>query len=163
MKHYIALLLLVSLYGCFDKEAIKTGLEGKPLPSFSLLLPDSVTYLNTNSIPSGRPIALFYYGPYCPYSRAQMEIIINNMSVLKDIQFYVFTSYPFHDMKKFSDDYHLNKYPNITAGRDDKRFFSEYFQVPGVPYLAVYDKNKRLKRAFIGQVYSKQIKSSIGE
>ncbi|OQP66623.1 TlpA family protein disulfide reductase [Niastella populi] len=163
MKLLFSFLLSVFLLGCYSKEPLKTGLEGKPLPSFSLLLPDSSTYLNTATIPSGHPIALFFYGPYCPYSRAQMEIILNNMSELKDVHFYVFTSYPFHDMKKFYDDYQLNKYSNITAGIDYKLVFSNYYQVPGVPYLAVYDKNKLLKQAFIGQVYSKQIKSAIEE
>lgn len=161
MKFFLIMLVPFILFGCYSKEPIKTGLEGKPLPSFNLLLSDSISNFNTTSIPPGQPVALLYFGPYCPYSRAQMEIILNNIDALKAIHFYVFTAYPYSDMKKFYDDYNLSKYPNITVGIDYKKFFREYFEVPGVPYMALYDKDKKLRKAFLGQVYTKQIKAAI--
>jgi len=158
MKQVGLLLLLVSLASCFGKEPENTELKGKQLPAFKLLLTDSTTYINTANIPGGEPIVLFYFGPHCPYSRAQMEEIIDDISSLKNIRFYIFTTWPFLEMKDFYTHYQLNKYPNITVGVDYTNFFGDYFKAQGVPYMAIYGKNKRLNDAFVGKIYSNQIK-----
>ncbi|PSL45692.1 hypothetical protein CLV51_104399 [Chitinophaga niastensis] len=158
MKNAIILLLLVGLCGCFGREPEKTVLKGKSMPSFNLLLADSITHLNTISIPAGKPIVLFYFGPNCPYSRAQMDEIIENMPSLKDIQFYIFTTAPFPEMKGFYDHYQLRKYPNMAVGLDYDNFFSDYFKAIGVPYMAIYGRDKRLNEAFVGKVGGSQIK-----
>lgn len=159
MKNAFAYLTILGLSSCFGKDPEKTGLEGKPLPAFNLLLADSTTRFNTASIPSGKPVVLFYFGPYCPYSRAQMEEILNHMESLNNIRFYLVTNYPFSDMKTFYTHYQLSKYPNITVGADNQNFFGQYFEARGFPYTAIYGKDKRLKRAFLGEVYSRQMKT----
>lgn len=147
------------LAGCFGIEPEKTGMEGKPLPSFKLFLADSVTYLDTKDIPSGKPVVLLYFGPHCPYSKVVIEDIVKNMESLKDIRFYVFTTWSFKELKTFYADYGLVKFPNIIAGVDYTNFFSEYFSIDGVPYIAIYGIDKRLKEAFLGKVKSSQIRS----
>jgi thiol-disulfide isomerase/thioredoxin len=149
MKRFLIPIAVLILVGCRHKEV--TGLEGKLMPSFDLLLPDSITHLNTNNIPIGKPVVLFYFGPYCPYSRAEMEDIISNIDKLKSLHFYIFTSFPFQDMKKFYDYYKLNNYPNITIGTDTANYFGRYYKAPGYPFLAIYDKKKHLKEAILGK------------
>lgn len=152
-------IIILLLTSCYSREPEKTGLEGKEMPSFDLLLADSVTHLNTRTIGAGKPIVLFFFGPNCPYSHAQMEEIIEDMDKLKDIQFYILTISPFSQMKQFLDHYQLQKYPNIITGLDYTRSFDEYFEVPGVPYMVIYGKNKKMKGAFVGKIYGKQIKA----
>lgn len=156
----LPLLLLIGLTSCFSRDPEKTGLEGKPIPSFSLLLADSTSYLNTQNIPSGKPVVFFLFGPHCTYSHAQMDEIIKYMSILKDIRFYLLTTAPFGEMKEFYNHYQLNKYSNITAGIDYTNFFGDYFEARGVPYLAIYRKDKRLHEAFIGKIDGRQIRDS---
>lgn len=157
MKRLILFYILLS--GCYGRRPpLTTGHEGKPLPSFSLLLSDSLTTLDTKNIPNGNPVVLFYFGPYCPYSRAQMQEILDNMSILKNIKFYIFTDWPFSDTKKFYNNYHLKNYKNIVLGMDNNGVFSNYFKVQGVPYMAIYNKDKILKHAFIGKIDGTQIK-----
>lgn len=157
-KITIMFLLAAMLLGCDSRKAEKTGLEGKPLPSFSLFLADSSTYFNTSSIAAGNPVVLLYFGPHCPYSRTQMEAIIEDMNILQDIRFYIFTTAQFEEMKSFYNEYQLHKYPNIIAGIDYTGFFENYFKVIGVPYTAIYGKEKKLRKSFSGTVYGKQIK-----
>jgi hypothetical protein len=38
-------------------------------------------------------------------------------------------------------------------GRDTKYFFGNYFQVHFVPFIAIYDKNYKLKESFRGWRY----------
>lgn len=146
--------------GCYSREPEKTGMEGQSMPSFKILLADSSTYLDTKYIAKGKPTVLFYFGPHCPYSKAQIEEIIEDIDLLKNINFYVFTNWPFADMKKFNDTYKLNLFPNIKVGVDVNNFFADHFETPGVPYTAVYNSDKKLNSVFVGNVFGKQIKKA---
>jgi hypothetical protein len=160
MKYIYTALIIQLFAGCYSRSPEKTGLEGKPLPSFNLLLVDSTTHFNTANIPTGKPVVLCLFGPHCPYSKAQIEEIIEDIDKLKDIQFYIFTPYPFAEMKKFYEHYQLNKYSNIITGVDYTNFFGKYFKATGVPYTAIYGKDKRLIKSFIGIIYSSHIKEA---
>jgi thiol-disulfide isomerase/thioredoxin len=162
MNNCIFIVIIICLSGCFSKDPLKTNLEGKPLPSFNILLLDSSAF-NTKNVPDGKPTALLYFGPYCPYSRSQMEEILKNNNLLSGIQFYIFTSFPLADLKKFYSYFHLEKFPNIISGVDTANYFVNYFDAKGVPYMAIYGKDKKLKKAFIGEVDAKQIKETSEE
>jgi uncharacterized membrane protein YphA (DoxX/SURF4 family)/thiol-disulfide isomerase/thioredoxin len=157
-KYIVILILPAFSAGCGQRPEFKTGMEGKPLPSFTLLLADSVTHFNTAAITTGRPIVLFCFSPNCPYCKAEMEDITANIKKLSNIRFYIFTMFPFRDMKKFYDHYHLQEFPNITTGVDDTNFFARYYKITGVPYLAVYDDHLRLKQALNGKTDAVDIK-----
>jgi hypothetical protein len=152
MKYHVIVSLFILILACNHKKAETTGLEGKPMPSFNLLLLDSVSQFNTNKIPDGKPIVLLYFGPSCAYSRAQIEEIATHSSTLKDIQFYLFTTWPFDDLKRFSNHYHLQDHSNIVIGLDYTNYFQDYYNAPGVPYMAIYGKDKLLRKTFLGKV-----------
>jgi thiol-disulfide isomerase/thioredoxin len=158
MKRISIAFIIICLAGCFGAEPQKTGMEGKPLPGFNLLLPDSSTWINTSQASKGKPIALYYFNPYCPYCKAQTNEIIEDMDKLKGIQFYFITPYPFADMKKFWKEYQLGKYPNISIGIDTASAMGNYFEVTGVPYIAIYGKDQKLNNTFMGKIFSSQIK-----
>lgn len=150
MKYY-AIIIIVLLASCYSKEPEKTGMEGKPVPGFELLLMDSTKTLNTENIVQGKPFIFFFFGPNCPYSRAQMKSIVEKIDKLKDIDIYAISSESFLLTKKFSELYKLEKFKNITTGFDAKNTFANYMNLQAVPYIAIYDKNKNLKRSFLGE------------
>jgi thiol-disulfide isomerase/thioredoxin len=153
MKKLLYVLILVALTGCFGKTPeVKTGKEGKPMPSFNLLLMDSITRLNTSSIPTGQPIVLFLFNPYCPYCRAQTEEITKEIKSLSNIRFYFFSIYSHNEIKGYYKHYQLSRFTNISVGQDYDNYFGNYYPVSGVPYLAIYDINKKLKKVLIGKV-----------
>lgn len=163
MKQITLISLIVCLASCFGVTPEKTGKERKPMPDFDLLLTDSTTWLNTRNIPAGKPIALLYYSPNCPYCKALTQEIIEEMDELKNIQFYFISSFPMPTLKAYSKAYQLAKYPNIITGMDTSRLMHDYFNAPGIPYLAIYDKDKKLKQAFLGKISGNQIKKVAGE
>jgi len=154
MKITASIILWLFIASCYSHTPEKNGLKGKALPSFTLLLADSATYFNTSNVAAGKPSAFFYFGPHCPYSKAQMETIIDNIKILKDIQFYIFTATTFPEMKSFYDHFKLGKYENIKAGIDTSGFFQDYFKVRGVPFMAIYGKDKKLNESFYGETSS---------
>lgn len=157
-KVFIALSVIAASSCNHSMPSVKTGFEGKPMPEFRLLMNDSVTYLNTASIPTGKPVVLLYFSPNCPYCRAEINGILKNIESLKDIRFYFFATWPVKEIKAFSTYYHLDKYPNIEIGQDCKGFFLNHFKVTRVPYTAIFKKDKRLNEVFMGKVEPEQIK-----
>ncbi|MBO9570838.1 MAG: redoxin family protein [Chitinophagaceae bacterium] len=164
MRYLLLFCITVALAACFAGEAEpqKTGKEGKPLPNFVVQLPDSISFLNTQKLQDNTPLAVFYFSPACPHCRAQVTEMIDDMDRLKDIQLLFITAYPYNHMKRFYEQYDLKKYPNIIIGSDTANFISSYFGITGVPYTAIYDKHKRLTKAFLGKIYSSQIINAAG-
>lgn len=152
--------ILLFLMSCYEKKAEKTGLEGKPLPEFSLLLADSVTWLNTKQIPTKEPLVIFLFSPDCPYSKEQMTEIVENIDELKGVHIYAITPFSYRKMTEFSKKYNIQKYKNITIGRDTSNFFAHFMGVNAVPYIAIYNKEKILDRVFIGITDTKIIKAT---
>ena len=127
------------------------------LPFFDLLLSDSTTRLNTAMIPEGKPTILLYFSPDCEHCQHQIASILQAMDSLKAIRFYFITTDSFSRMKIFCNSYQLNKYPNITLGRDLTSFFPRYFNRPDPPYLVIFDQHKRQKGVFAGATSATQI------
>jgi len=161
-KRFIPFILTILLCSC-HRDRIKTGLEGKLLPSFSLTLADSVTTFNTDKIAEGKSFVIFYYQPYCPYCRAQTEEIIKNINKFNRSDIYMISSWPYQDVQKFAAHYNLSKYPNITVISDRKNELKTYFQSTGVPFLAFYDKQRKLKEADLGKQDIDILESNLSE
>jgi hypothetical protein len=56
----------------------------------------------------------------------------------------------FHDVKVYEEKYQLKKYDNITLGLDYSNIFSGYYGMDRIPFLVIYDKEKKMKRANLG-------------
>ena len=159
MKAALLLFLTFSLFSCHHRPVLKSGLEGTIIPTFDLLLTDSMTHFSTAKITGGRPTVFFFFSPECPYCRAQMQDLIDNSKELKGIHFILVTEFPFKEMIAFYTHYKLNQYLNITLGEDYSGFFSEYFKTTQVPFLALYNKERRLNQVNLGKMYSQEIKT----
>jgi thiol-disulfide isomerase/thioredoxin len=157
MKQICLVLIIVCIAGCFGAEPQKTGKEGKPLPEFSILLTDSTTRLHSRDIPANKPFVLFVFSPFCPYCKAQTKKIIEDRELLGDIHFYFISRFALSDVKKYINEFQLDKQPNITVGLDSAGFVNDYLEAPGFPFIAIYGKNKTLNQAFLGKTYSSLI------
>ncbi|MBO9571955.1 MAG: thioredoxin family protein [Chitinophagaceae bacterium] len=157
-KLLLIFISLLGLMGCADQEVQPetTRHLNQAIPSFELVLADGSKF-NTGNIGMGKSTVLFYFSPYCPYCRAQMIELIDNLDQVRDINFYMITSFPFEEMKKFYQKYELNKYANMIVGVDPNNYFNQYFEAKGVPALAIYNKNKKLNSLFVGEVKVGQI------
>lgn len=159
MKLISITILVLCIWACSDrKSTINTGKEGRPMPVFDMLLMDSISHINTNKIPTGKPTVVFLFSPNCPFCRAQTEDIINNINTVSNIQFYMISQLPFEQVQKYYNKYQFAKYPNITLAIDPTDYFGNFYKAPGVPYIAIYDKEKKLKKALIGKVKTNLIK-----
>lgn len=159
IKTLYILLISVFIFGCYGRDPEKTGLEGKELPSFNLLLKDSVTVLNTNNIPTGESIVLFLFSPHCPFCRAQMKEITSHIDKLQGSTFYLITKFSFQEIDLFYKQYNLDKYKNIVVCNDNTGKLFNYYEPKGFPFIAIYGRDKKLNEAFLGKVSASQIES----
>jgi thiol-disulfide isomerase/thioredoxin len=125
-------------------------LSDKTMPSFDIMEVDSTTIFNTKDIPGGKPVVLMYFSPDCEHCQHLTEELLKNIDSLKQMQLVMFTSLPFDKLKNFYTYYKLSEYKNITVGRDYEFFFSRHFGSQYVPYLAIYDRRKKLVKVFDG-------------
>jgi thiol-disulfide isomerase/thioredoxin len=141
------------LFAAFSAPAIvKTGFEGRILPSFDLLLTDSLTHLNTGDIPTGKPLIVIGFSPWCTHCQEETRDIIKHIDQFRNIRIYYVTSYPFEQMMVFYRYFKLVQYPNIVMGMDTRDYFLPTFKANGTPYTLVFDSTKRLKQVMKGQV-----------
>jgi thiol-disulfide isomerase/thioredoxin len=161
MKPLSILPFLSILVGCFSAPPIKTGLEGEVLPSFNILLMDTKGSLNTANISSKQPNIFLLFSPSCPHCRALTKNIVDNIKEMKNIHFYVISPVSFDQIKKYYDYFNLGKYTNITVARDSGNYFARYFKTQSVPFLAIYNSDKRLKQVLMGEVDTKEIEDAV--
>lgn len=134
------------------------------MPEFKLLLMDSLTSINCASLYPQKPVVLFYFSPHCPYCRAQTKVFIENIDRLKDIHLYFISNFPIPLLRSYGKEFGLSKYTNITLARDETNAITDYFEIPGIPYTAIYDKQKKFKVSFLGgKVYSRTILNNVEE
>jgi thiol-disulfide isomerase/thioredoxin len=133
------------------------------LPAFDILLTDSSTIFNTFNIKEGKPTILFYFSPDCDHCKKVTENIIKHINELKGAQIYMFTMLPLRSVREFAEEFELRKYKNITIGKDKDWFFPEYYGARYVPFIVIYDSNKKLVRAFEGGAKIDTLISAVNE
>ena len=72
------------------------------------------------------------------------------MDELKDVQIVMSTMMPFDTMKAFYEKYDLQKFENVTVGKDVQYILPSFYQIRFMPYLAMYDKKGNLLTTFEG-------------
>jgi thiol-disulfide isomerase/thioredoxin len=160
MKALISFSVILLLTSCFNKSAIfKTGQEGSLMPLINVILTNNNTQTYINDLAAAnKPIVLLYFSPYCPYCRALIQKIIGNNKLQKAIQLFMISDFSQKELKRFYVHYQFEDYPNILMGSDTDSFFKKYLKPPGVPCLAIYDSNRKLKKVLVGNISSDLIK-----
>lgn len=157
MRYLVIISLLIGTVwsSCMEdkpQQALKTGMEGKPIPPFVIQLLDSCSFIHSEEIANDKKMVLFFFSPYCPYCRAQMRDMVNNIEKFKDEQLYILTNADLKSAKSFADYFKLKQLNNVIVGRDTGNIVLSAYGLSTVPFTAYYDKNKQLKSAYTGRL-----------
>lgn len=155
-KVTILIAIMVCMVACREKAPYKTGLEGKVLPKFQMQLMDGEQVFSSDNIQSGRPFVLFLFSPLCPYCRMQLKQITGDSEQLEAMDIYILANGSLADIKAVTEEFQLGQYKNLTIGRENGDM-TDYFQPPGVPFLAVYNSENKLNVCFLGNTKSGDI------
>lgn len=148
------LFMAVAWMACQEEKPyqVKTGMEGKLLPAFNIQLLDSTSFIHSEDLPKGKNLVLFYFKPTCPYCRAQMRDMLNNIERFKDKQVCVLTNESLKGANRFASYFKLNRFNNVIVGRDTGSVVLKTYRSLGVPLTAFFDKNKLLKALYSGRM-----------
>jgi len=162
MRKLFLLILVIGLMSCSKPpvlKSIKTGHEGEGIPKLALLMPENLSYFNTEQLSLQKTNVFFYFSPTCPHCRVQMRTIVENMEIFKDVQFTILTIADVASTKPFIERYNLLRYPNIVVGIDTGFVFPRYFQSEAVPFTAIFGPGGRLDSAYVGSIGIEQFKT----
>lgn len=118
------------------------------LPSFQVQLTDSVSIMNSKDITFPGSLVLVYFRDDCPSCKKETKIIVSNMQAFGNTKFLFLSSSTIEEIKSFSAKFKLDSHNNITVGRDYQNLFRDTFRPRAIPYIAVYDQNRKLVKIF---------------
>lgn len=152
MRVLFLALVVIGIISC--QRPLRPLPEGiaRELPAFKIQMMDTAVKFNTADIPKGKPVVLFFFGPDCPYCQNLTREIVARMNELKDVRFYLVSIADFKEIHMYDTLFKLDKYKNVTIGKDMDAFFFKYYKAPGYPYLAVYDKKKEFREIIVGGI-----------
>ncbi|MBW8688154.1 TlpA family protein disulfide reductase [Chitinophaga rhizophila] len=161
MRILFLALIVIAIVSCTRQQRpLPKGID-RELPEFTIQLQDTSVRFNTTKIPKGQPVVLFFFGPDCPYCQSMTRELVKRMDEFKDTRFYLVTVADFKEIHFYDTLFKLDKYKNVTLGKDVNSFFFNYYKAPGFPYLAVYDKRKEFREIILGGVSIDSLKKVI--
>ena len=122
------------------------------IPPLKLLQLDSTSYFTKDDLKKNRPVLIVVFNPDCEHCKHETEEIIKNIDSLKNIQIIMATIMSFDLMKSFYEKYDLQRFQNITVGKDVQYTLPSFYQMHFMPYLAMYNKKGNLLATFEGSM-----------
>lgn len=126
------------------KESATPAYQQQPLPAFTIRLLDSTTLFHTGKIAKGKPTVLILFSPDCSHCAQIAQSVKNRIKEFEGIDLYfIAPPMPFYDIRMFAHINGLVGKPGITVGQDIDFFFGSFFKAETVPFVVVYDRQKR--------------------
>lgn len=115
------------------------------LPAFSFRLLDSTTIFNTKSILKGKPTVFVLFSPDCDHCAQMAREIKSNVEHFDEVNLFMLSPpMPFDDIRKFAQVNDLVRTRQITIGQDFDFFFGSFFWAETVPFIVIYNKDRKL-------------------
>jgi thioredoxin-related protein len=146
MKKIFVFLSLIIAAGC---SRAQTYTPPPFIPPYHILTTDSV-YETPANLKKNKPVMIIYFGPDCSHCQHLMYEMKPQMKAFKNIQIVMITfAEPLKASQVFYRDFGLKKYPNIRVGTEGHGLqVQRYYQVKTTPYIALYNKNGKLVKAY---------------
>jgi len=144
MKNWLLAALALILFSAgFAQSDNPPYQQIKKLPDFELETVNNGVY-NTAKVRKNMPVIIMFFSPGCEHCLQQFESMKKRSAELKKFQIIMPTIQPIEELAEFNKKYQIQKYPNITTGKDANYFFPPFYQIANFPYFAFYDKNQQL-------------------
>lgn len=146
MKKLFILLTIIVAAGCSNAQ---TSTPPPVIPPYRILNTDSV-YLTPANLKKHKAVMIIYFSPDCTHCQHLVYEMKPKMKEFKDIQIVMITfTEQLKAIKTFYRDFSLAKYPNVIVGSEGRTYtVAKYYNVSSTPYIAIYDKNGKLSKAY---------------
>lgn len=127
----------------------------KTVPGVKLILPkDSTGWELKAHLAKDKPLLVILFSPECDHCKHETEELVKNIDKFKNVQIVMAAMpvFPLWVIDDFITHYGLNKYSNITVGKDYAYILPTYYDIRNLPFHAFYNKNKNLIAGFEGSM-----------
>lgn len=123
----------------------------KNVPTFNLTTVDGNSFTQQN-LGNDQTKIIVYFSPSCHFCQAEAEELSKRYQNYQNIQWIWVASEPLDEIKKFAQQYQLDKKDNIFWTHDEMAVFYQKLGMSSVPYFLVYDKNNHLIKRNSGAI-----------
>lgn len=143
---------------------LETKIEAKnniqSLPNIHMVDTDNTDFTNSQ-LNDDLATVLIYFNSECHYCQEEAKNVQQNLALLKNIQLVFISKEGLEIIWQFSVAYELYKQPNIYFLYDRDGHFFNVVNVPTIPYVLIYNKDKQLLKEQSGQITVKGILKAI--
>jgi thioredoxin-related protein len=152
MKIMNRILLFVGFIAIATSSCAQTPNKSKAalgVPPYKILNTDSA-YVTPADLKKNAPVMIIYFSPDCSHCQHLMYELKPKMKDFKNVQVVMVTFVlQLKAIQVFYRDFDLKRYPNFTVGTEGETYLVQrYFDVHTTPYIALYDKNHKLVKAW---------------
>ena len=163
-KYLIYIITLLLLGGCQHGYTNKKLSAIKSIPSFKMLSVDSSLCISSENIPEGYPTIFMYFDPECEHCQLETERIMHHFDSFRHVKIFMITANESRSIiKQFQSYYHIDVATNFFVGQDYQYSFYRAYMAPSVPYIAIYDSHRKLKRVYQGETNVRSLIAAIQE
>ena len=118
----------------------------KVIPNFSFYTLDGNEFSDKNL--QKKPSVFVYFNSECNYCQSEAKKIQERLLDFKGVQL-IFISYEEKEaIQQFAKEYQLANQENVLFLEDRKGEFSKLFDVNSIPFMVIYDEDKKLLQKF---------------
>jgi thioredoxin-related protein len=143
-KLFLALTMLILSSSINAQQGVPPYKRFPTLPPLRLLETDSVSIFTKENLKKNRPVLVMLFNPECSHCQHETEQILSRIDDFKKIQIVMATMMPLEMLRTFNTKYGLEKFHNITTGRDIDNVLPTFYDISNLPTLAFYDKKGKL-------------------
>lgn len=110
------------------------------------------TSFTSSDINTNLNTILVFYNSGCDFCHHEAEGISEYKNQFTDTQILFISEEPLDSIRKFAQNYQLNKPPQIQFFHDTHHFFTNQLAVSSVPFLLIYDKDQQLIKKHQGSL-----------
>ena len=122
--------------------------RGDPLPAFRMTK-TSGRIFESRQLSTNRPLLLIYFAPDCDHCLVLLDALFKKTASFKNAEIVLISFKPVQQMAPFEKKYGTAQHANMHVGTEGWTFFlRNHFRLQKTPFVALYDKQKKLVCAF---------------
>jgi thiol-disulfide isomerase/thioredoxin len=115
------------------------SVQPKKIPPFRVLLANNQIF-KAEHLPPGKPVVIFYFSIECDHCKSLITEMCKKMDEFKKATIVMITFYSTADIRNFSQQFNLNKFPNIIVGTEGTGMLvRSYYHITNTPFVAFHD------------------------
>lgn len=144
-----------------QKKEAERRMQALPEAEFSLLNQQKI---NLSKFSFGVALLIIYFHPDCEHCHYEAQEIGQNAAAFKDCQIVMITSDDsVRRVENFCGTHHLWELENFEILLDKDNTFKKTFGKAVIPSVYIYDKDRKLKKRFLGETKPEAIINEIQE